>query len=368
MKKRINILCVLLAICLCLSAFAGCGSTEKTAAPAAPAAPEAEAPAAEAPAAEGESAKTIAPVTIKLGHCDAEDVNDSNHNYATAFKDYCAELSGGAITIEIYGNQQLGGELDMMEQIQLGTLDMMNMTNVNIASFFSGTMLFDLPYFFKDADAAFYLIDSELGQKVLANFEAASGIKTLSTGYAGFRQTYNNVRPISEPEDVKGMKLRVPGSNLYIAAFESLGANPAPLAWTETFTAVQQGVMDGLECPLTVCYNSGIYDFTKYASLTNHTFSCLQQVISVELWNSLDADQQAIIQEASRKAATDQRAFIRGNEAKYVEMLKEKGMEVTEINYEAFRELASTCWGDFSKEIGADILEEAIALMEDYTG
>ena len=221
-----------------------------------------------------EPAKQAGPKVFQLGHILSNSPEDPYQVLCVNFANNVKEMSKGAITIEVIPNAQLGGERDMVEGMQLGTIEMALLTNVNVGSFRPKFLVFDLPFIFPSTSTAYKVLDGPIGRKVLDSFDEI-GIKALAWGEGGFRHMINKVRPIKTTSDVKGLKMRSLENPLYIDTYKALGTNPTPMAWTETFTGMQQGTIDGLDIPISVIYSNRFYEVAKHFSLTNHFYSPL---------------------------------------------------------------------------------------------
>lgn len=347
----------ILVLCMTVALLTGCGSSSTDVSAAAPAT----APAAEPAEAPADTA--IAPVTLQIGHVDVPNPDNHNQFFATKFAEKCAEYSDGAIEIQIMGNSQLGAERDMMEGMQMGTVDMAIITNLAIGNFDSEFQIYDLPYLFNDSAEAFSLIDSEIGQKIGEGLYDKVGIKVLATAQGGFRQTINSKHPIETVSDFSSLKLRVPENDTYMACFKALGANATPLAWNECFTGLQQGSIDGLECPLSVIYTTGFAEAAGYLSITNHIFSPVVMMISGSVWDTLDEAQQEIISKAAKEAALEQRAFIDENDQSIIGKLEDAGMETSYVDMEEASSVVSATWEAFKANIGAEVFDSTMAFL-----
>lgn len=260
-------------------------------------------------------------------------------------------------------NSQLGAERDMMEGMQMGTVDMAIITNLAIGNFDKAFQIYDLPYLFVDSSEAFSLIDSEVGQEIANSLYDNIGIKVLATGQGGFRQTINTHHPIESLSDFSGLKLRVPETDVYLSCFKALGANATPLAWNECFTGLQQGAIDGLECPLSVIYTTGFSDVADYLTISNHIFSPVVMMMSGTIWDTLDENQQKVIAEAAQKAATDQRKFIDENDKNLIAKLESAGMTTTYPDMQELESAVAPTWASFRDGIGAEIYDSAMEFL-----
>jgi len=280
---------------------------------------------------------------------------------ARTFKTLVEKKTQGRVEVKLYPNSQLGGERDAIEGISLGTIDMGVITNAPISGFVPQFQILDLPFIFDNIEQAHKILDGEFGQSLLKRLETR-GIKGLGFAEGGFRHMINNVRPIKTPDDVQGVKFRVMENPTYIGMFKALGSNPTPMAWGETFTAVQQKTIDGLEIPIPVIYQNKFYEVTKYLSLTNHTYSPLVFMISLKTWDKLPADIQKAVVDSVKEAIPVQRSKNAANVNQLLEELKAKGMEVNSVNSpQAFREKVKPLYKEFEGKIGKDVMDAFFA-------
>lgn len=299
--------------------------------------------------------------TLKFYWTTADSENDPYAIGAHEFKDLVEEKTQGRVTVQLFPNSQLGGERDAIEGISLGTIDMGIITNAPISGFVPQFQVLDLPFIFSDKQQAYKVLDGEVGKSLLGKLEER-GIKGLGFAEGGFRQMINNVRAIKTPQDVAGVKFRVMENPIYIGMFKALGSNPTPMAWGETFTAVQQKTIDGLEIPIPVIHQNKFYEVTKHLSLTNHTYSPLVFMISMKTWNKLPEDIQQAIQASVEETLPIQRQKNSENVEKLLKDLEAKGMEVNEIDDpQEFREKVVPIYKDYEEAIGKDILEGLLA-------
>lgn len=268
---------------------------------------------------------------IQFGHGNPANEYSQSHIYGTYFNDYIGELSGGAIALELFANGQLGGERDMIEGMAMGTIDMFSVASFNIGSFFSPVMFIDLPFLFNNKREVFAIFDNpEIMKPIEDKLYEDWGVKVLGWGDSGYRYVLNNVRPVNAVEDLRGMKLRLPETPIYVDMFKAMGANPTTISWGETYTAVQQGTVDGLELSTLAYYPAGIHKITKYLSMTGHVYSSHTLAVSREIWESLSEQEKGWFIEAGQKATRDQRVYIDNVEK---EILEKTAAEGCAINY-----------------------------------
>jgi tripartite ATP-independent transporter DctP family solute receptor len=283
---------------------------------------------------------------------------------ARAFKEAVEARSNGRIEVRLFPNRQLGDEKPTFDGIRLGTVDAGIITNAVIAQVEPALQLNDLPFLFADEAQAQRILDGAIGQKLNAKLEA-KGIKPLGYMEGGFRNMINNVRPVEKPDDVKGVKFRVMQNPVYISMFSSLGGNAVPMAWGETFTAVQQGAIDGLEIPLAVIEQSKLYEITKYLSLTNHTYSSIMLLMNKRLFDRLPPDLQKIVLEAGAEATQKQRAGSQAAVKEVVGKLEKAGMKINRVpDIAPFRESVKPVYERFRSTIGPDLYDEAMKAVQ----
>ncbi len=311
----------------------------------------------EEPEEEAEEEVSEEEVTLDFYWVTANAPDDPYAIAANAFKDLAEEKSNGRIQVRLYPDGQLGGERDAIEGMSMGTIDIGVITNAPFSGFLPAFQVLDLPFIFSDESQAHVVLDGPFGDELLSKLDQIN-IKGFGFAEGGFRQMINNTRPVYTPDDVVGVKYRVMENPIYIGMFDHLGSDAIPMAWGETFTAVQQGVMDGLEIPIPVIHQNSYYEVCDYLSLTNHTYSPLPFVMSQQVWEQLPADLQNIVEESAKEAIVIQRAQNAENTGRLLAELEELGMEVNEIeDTEMFREKVEPLFEEFADEIGRDIIE-----------
>ncbi|MGV0760274.1 TRAP transporter substrate-binding protein DctP [Tistrella mobilis] len=302
-----------------------------------------------------------ADVTLKLGWTTSDGATDP---YAIAARDFAAALEAempGVFEVKYFPNRQLGDEKEMIEGMSFGTIDGGIITNAVIANVEPAFQLLDLPFLFANEAQAHKVLDGDVGQELMGKLRNR-GIIGLGFAEGGFRHMINNTRPVAQPDDVSGVKYRVMQNPVFLEMFSSLGGNPVPMAWGETFTAVQQGTIDGLEIPVAVIQANKFAEVTKYLSLTRHTYSALGVLISKRSFEKMTREQQEAVRRAAPKAIAAQRAQVAENTKQIIEELKAAGMTVNEINDPAaFRAKVTGVYDRFKPRIGAELMDKALA-------
>lgn len=293
-------------------------------------------------------------IVLKVGHINAPD-----HPWNIALEGFAkdvAEATNGNLEIQVFPSSQLGGERDMAEGLKLGTLEMGLFGTGALQSLDKRLIIEELPYAWSNRENAYEALDGELGvelNKVLKD----QSIIGLSYWEAGYRHITNSVRPINSLEDLKGMKLRVPEAEMRIDTFKDLGALPTPLAFSEVFTALQQGTVDGQENPLPTISSSKFNEVQKYLTISGHIWGSALLGISEKAWNSLSDEYKKIITEKADVWKDKEREMIRKAEEELVEKLKASGMEVTEPEVQPFKDAVQGVWTKYESEFGKDLVD-----------
>jgi tripartite ATP-independent transporter DctP family solute receptor len=219
----------------------------------------------------------------------------------------------------------------------------------------------DLPFLYQSYDQAHKVLDGKAGQIMLKQL-GEKGIVGLGFAQAGFRHVINNKGPINKPDDLNGVKLRVQPSDIFLDSFKAIGANPVPMAWSEVFTAAQQGTIDGLEIPIPVIYSSKMTEVTKYLSLTNHSYNALVMVVSGQSFKRLSKEEQQAVRDAAAAAIKRQRQATADNESAILQKIKDTGMQVNAVaDLGAFRDRVTKIYDKYRKNIGGDVVDAALA-------
>lgn len=297
MKKFLAI-CLMIALVL---SFAACGNSTAAQPTANPTAAQAA-----ATAAPGENTAPAQTYTMKIAH-----VNSPTHPAAVAlqkFKETVESETNGGVTVDLYDSGVLGGELEEIQQVIDGSLtSAMVMGMSNWQNMVPETAIEELPFMYPDVTAARAAFDGAYGDYVKQNWIEPTGVKVLCFWESGFRHFTNNVRPITTPDDMKGIKFRSAQSEIRVKMFEALGASATIISFNELYTALQQGTVDGQENPLSIITANDFYEVQKYLSLSGHFYSTALFIVNPDFWNSLPAEYQDIIM----KAAQDCRDYDR---------------------------------------------------------
>jgi TRAP-type transport system periplasmic protein len=265
---------------------------------------------------------------LKVAHSDSADMSTSRKAVmADAFAKEVKAKSGGRIDVQVFGAGALGGERDLVEGVKNGFIQAGLASGV-MANFYPNAMVTDIPYLFPSNEVADKVLDGPFGQKLSASFHAATGMHNLCFGEVGFRHFSTGKKAIHTPKDLAGLKIRVQETPLYVTEMKALGAQPTPIAFPETYTALQTGVVDGEENPLPTMIFAKFYEVQKHVTLDGHNYGVDWFVLSDKFYKSLPADLQQVVTDAAKDACAIERKTNRAFTASGARTLAEKGVTV----------------------------------------
>jgi tripartite ATP-independent transporter DctP family solute receptor len=301
-----------------------------------------------------------AQIEIKFGH-----VGEPGSLFQQSADEFArkanAKLAGKAKVV-VYGSSQLGGDKEMLQKLKLGTLDMALPSTV-MTSEVDMFGVFELPYIVKDREHM-KRIEKEVFWPSIAPLTEKKGLKVLAVWENGYRHITDNKRPIRVPADLKGIKLRVPEGKWRVKMFQDYGANPSPMKFSELFTALQTGVMDGQENPLTQIYSAKLQEVQKYLSLSGHVYTPAFVTVGAKRFNSLPPDVRKILEDTARETQPFVYVTAARADTDLLAKLKQAGMEVNEVDKEAFIAASKPIYEAFGKDVaGAQpLIDRAVAL------
>ncbi len=265
--------------------------------------------------------------------------------------------TNGRIIIKNFYSGSLGGERESIESVQLGTQELAGTSTGPIPNFVPAVRSLDIPFLFRDKAHARAVLDGPIGQAMLKEFES-KGFKALAWSENGVRHMTNSKRQVNGPDDLKGLKMRTMENPVHVAAYKGFGIITTPMAFPEVFTALQQGVVDGQENPLSVIMAAKFEQVQKYMTLTGHVYSPAIYLMNKAAFDKLSAaDKQAFL-DAAKIASAAQRARVDQDDAQGVAYLRSKGMTVIEnVNKEAFVARLAPVFKQFEKEFGKDKID-----------
>lgn len=299
--------------------------------------------------------------TMKVSH--NQQVNHPVHVALLSFKEEVETKTNGSLIVDIYPAAQIADDATGLEQIMMGTLESAMIMGASTTTLLQGTdnalgYLEEMPFLFSDSASARAAYDGALGEAI-AQASLDYGVQVLCFWENGFRNMTNSTRPIVTPADMQGIKFRIAPTDIRRMTFEALNATAIPMAFAELFTALQQGTVQGQENPLSIIETSKFYEVQKYLSLSRHIYNTATFCINPDFFASLTAEEQQIVQEAAYTARDYMRQLNDEFEATAIENLKANGMEVNEIDYDAFVEAVQPVWDDFIAKYGDEMIQKA---------
>lgn len=297
--------------------------------------------------------------TFRLSHNTGD--TTTWHKGAEKFNELLSEATGGEFGVRVFPNAQLSGgdQMKQAEMVGRGALEFVVTSAINVTPLVPEMAVFSLPYLYSSYEEVDATTDGAPGDK-MEEIMAGRDVIVLAWGENGFREVTNNVHPVKTPEDMKGLKMRVAGP-MYIDVMNALGANPQQMQWTETFTALQQGVVDGQENPIgAVIIPQRVYEVQKFITTWHYSYDPVFLGVSRKLWESWDEETQATVQKAAVEAMAYQKQITREDTAKGIDFLREQGMDVYEPTAEelqAFREATKPAFDTWAAKVGEDLVK-----------
>ena len=306
------------------------------------------------------AAPVHAQIEIKFGH-----VGEPGSLFQVSADEFAkranAKLAGKAKVVT-FGSSQLGGDKEMLQKLKLGTLDMALPSTV-MSSEVDLFGIFEMPYIVKDR-AHMARIEKEIFWPKLEPEAEKKNLTVLAVWENGVRHITNSKRPIKAPDDLKGIKLRVPEGKWRVKMFQAYGANPSPMKFSELFTALQTGVMDGQENPFTQIYSAKLQEVQKYLSLTGHVYTPAYLTVGTKRWNELPPDVRKVLEDTAKETQAFVYQTAAKDDADLLGKLKAAGMQVNEVDQVTFVTASKPIYEEFGKEVpGAkELIDKAVSL------
>jgi tripartite ATP-independent transporter DctP family solute receptor len=283
-----------------------------------------------------------------------------NSHYGVAIDAFAREVekrTNGRYKVQNFYAGALGAERESIEAVQLGTLDLTMTSTGPVPNFVPEVAILDIPFLFRDYAHARGVLDGPIGQDMLTKFQS-KGIQALAWGENGFRHMTNNRRAVNSPDDLKGLKMRTMENPVHMQAYKQFGIIPTPMAFTEVFTALQQGTVDGQENPLSVISAAKFVQVQKHITLTGHVYSPALILMNKAKWDKLSAADKQAFTEAAKEAVKANRARIDDDERRVVGELKAGGMNVVEVvDKGKFQATLQPTFVEFGKKFGQDNID-----------
>jgi len=299
---------------------------------------------------------------IKFGH-----VGEPGSLFAQSAEEFARKANarlGSKAKVSVYGSSQLGGDKELLQKLKLGTVDMALPSTV-MSSEVDAFGIFEMPYLVKDRKHM-AAIEKEVVWPRLAPEAEKKGLKIIAIWENGYRHITNNKRPIKVPADLQGIKLRVPEGKWRVKMFQAYSANPSPMKFSEVFTALQTGVMDGQENPFTQIYSAKFQEVQKFLSLTGHVYTPAYVTVGAKKWATLAPDVRKVLEDTARET----QAFVYQLAAKedndLLQKLRAAGMQVNEVDKNAFVQASKAVYEEFGKEVkgSKELIDKALSLAQ----
>lgn len=300
--------------------------------------------------------------TFKMAIGDA--AGGTQWELGTSFAKAFSEKTGGKHKVDLFPNGQLGDEQDTVNNASMGLLDFSILAINNVTPFSPTVGVLTLPYVIQSAEDAKKLTQGEIGKQLTENTIRDAGVRIVGWAYSGFRVLTNSKKPVTTLDDLKGLVIRVPKNEIMIATYQAWGVNPTPMSWAETFTALQQRVVDGQDNPYITVSAMKFNEVQKYITNIRYIFSLEPLIISEQVFQAQKPDVQKAILEAGQAASEHSYKYLLETEEKIRAELTAKGMEISDPangEKEWIEKATTTVWPKFYKSIGGkDKLDAAL--------
>lgn len=314
----------------------------------------------------GAVASGTAEYVLRLGHT-VQSSSPAGKAYE-AFEQYVEEKSNGRIDVQVYGDSTMGGDVQLTEALQLGTIEMAGIPTSVVSNFCPDFVALDLPFIYPDKETAYAALDGAFGDIFMSELDAV-GIYGVSWMENGFRNFSAN-KPIRTVADMKGLKIRVMEAPAYLETMKALGANPTPMAFNELYTGLSQGTVDGQDNGINLTYTAKLYEVQKYYTLINYVYAPALSAASKTWWDSLPSDLQQIVTEGSNIMRDEVRRVNAETEVQYMEEMKAAGVEFIELTDEDREPFQEACAGvyDTMRQYmdNPEIIDTALAVADTY--
>ena len=308
------------------------------------------------------SGAALAQTELKFGH-----VGEPGSLFAKSADEFAKRANdklGGKVKVVVFGSSQLGGDKELLQKLKLGTVDFaLPSTVMSSESDLFG--IFEMPYLVKDR-RHMGAIEKEIFWPTLAPDVEKKGLKVLAVWENGYRHITNNRHPIKAPGDLKGIKLRVPEGKWRVKMFQTYGANPSPMKFSEVFTALQTGVMDGQENPFSQIVSAKFQEVQKFLSLTGHVYTPGYITVGTKRWASLPADVRKVLEDTAKETQKFVYAAAEKDDNELIGVIRKAGVQVNDVDKAAFVAASQAVYAEFGKEVkgSKELIDKALALAK----
>ncbi|PWM76048.1 MAG: hypothetical protein DBX59_00125 [Bacillota bacterium] len=314
-----------------------------------------------------DSGSGSAEYVLRIGHT-VQGNSPTGKLYEEIFEPYIEEHSNGRIDVQVYSDSTLGNDASLTEALQLGTIEMASVPTSALANFCADFVALDLPFVFDDKETVYAALDGEFGDYFFKELEDIN-IKGVSWSENGFRNISSN-KAVRTLEDMKGQKIRVMESQVYLSTMKAFGANPTPMAFNELYTGLSQGTVDGQDNGIILTYTAKLYEVQDYYTICNYVYAPACNLASLEWWNSLPEDLQQVVQEGADLLTDAIREKNAEMEEEYLKLIEESGTEVIyldEAERDRFREACSGVYEEMRSYVNnPEVIDMALSVAEEY--
>ena len=290
--------------------------------------------------------RTHAADAIQLKFATADTMQDTSYSVAQHFATEVAQRTSGKYQMQLFVNGALGTALNLANSLQTGILDCAILTSGFLESFVPTVQVVDLPFLFKDSDAAARVLDGAVGRQLFADMET-KGFIGLEWGWYGWRQMETRERAVHSPDDLHGLKMRIQPGPVFAAMFKAVGAIPVALDGTEVYLALSQKTVDGLEFPLPTSVTFKVYEVCKYVAMTNHIYNAGALMVSKQRWTQMTEADRTAFREAGKTVLPYWRETIAKASDNATGFLQQHGMQITNVDYAPFRQKMEPVFTEF---------------------
>ncbi|WP_235599993.1 TRAP transporter substrate-binding protein [Alkalihalobacillus trypoxylicola] len=298
--------------------------------------------------------------TLRLGHIQNE--ADAWHKGSLKFSELVHEKTNGSVKVEVYPSSTLGADRDLIEGMQIGSVDFALVAGV-MSNFHQPYSILELPYLFEDLEHLEKFVYGSEGESLQEEMLEETGVRGLEFWLRGPRQLTTN-RPVESPEDLRGIKIRVPDIEASVEGWKALGANPTPMNFGEVYSSLQTGVIDAQENPIAFTASARIQEVQKYLVMTDHVFGYVQLLMSDKTFEGLTEAEQEAVLEAAEEARIFQNEIVFDEEERALQMMLDSGIETIEVELEPFREAVQSVHRELADKYGQELYDAITNLTE----
>lgn len=297
---------------------------------------------------------------LRMGHIQSE--SHTWHKGSEEFARLVEEKTNGSVKVDIYPSSTLGSDRDLLEGMQIGSVDFALVAGV-MSNFYEPYAILELPYLFEDQNHLEKFLYGEAGRKLQDETLEATNIRGLEFWLRGPRELTSNVK-VETPEDLKGVKIRVPNIEASVKGWQAMGANPTPMNFNEVYSSLQTGVIDAQENPLSFTTNARIHEVQDYLIMTDHVFGYVQLLSSDKTFQKLSQEEQQAVKEAAKEATEYQNELVMEEDETAIQSFKDEDVEIIEVETEAFMERVLPVHEELAEKYGRELYDSIIDLKE----